>query len=191
MSRYRDKIWKEMADARKVYSEDIQNIEKEIQENFENENELFFETQGVEKVSPSGKKRNIGFGRNKSPKRSSKAGPFDSIVNEEQSSDQFETNGFGTIYNKALESNKKKLSPSRQPRQGGYQGMFSPGSTGRGSPTRQTSPGKRNNQTPKTRQRAVVALDGRVMSEDEIEKMKKYYERFPNTPNAYPYNHHM
>jgi len=35
-----------------------------------------------------------------------------------------------------------------------------------------------------------VALDGRVMSEDEIVKMKRYYERFPNTPNSYPFNHH-
>lgn len=28
------------------------------------------------------------------------------------------------------------------------------------------------------------------MSEDEISKMKRYYDRFPNTPNSYPYNHY-
>lgn len=45
MSKYRDKIWKEMSDARKIYSEDMSNYEREIEENFVSENEVFSDSQ--------------------------------------------------------------------------------------------------------------------------------------------------
>lgn len=45
MSKYRDKIWKEMSDARKIYSEDMSNFEREIEENFVSENEVFSDSQ--------------------------------------------------------------------------------------------------------------------------------------------------
>jgi hypothetical protein len=64
------------------------------------------------------------------------------------------------------------MTTRQQPKQGGSK-----------SPSSPRSPNK-SPRSPKKKQidatvRAVVAPDGRVLTEDEIEKMKQYYERFP------------
>lgn len=43
MNKYRDRIWKEMAEARKNYSTDVENFQQELQDNFVSEGEFFID----------------------------------------------------------------------------------------------------------------------------------------------------